>query len=70
MRTKFTAVPRTAGRSEVLDIMRARVLNQIPIVDQAGRLVGLHLLREIIGAHGGPTGPSSWRAAAASDSAP
>jgi dTDP-glucose pyrophosphorylase len=50
MKKKFTAVPPTAGRSEVLDIMRARTLNQIPIVDEAGKLVGLHLLREIIGA--------------------
>ena len=54
MRTEFTAVPPTAGRSEVLDLMRARTLNQIPIVDEAGRLVGLHLLREIIGAERRP----------------
>jgi dTDP-glucose pyrophosphorylase len=47
---KYTTVPPTAGRSEVLDIMRARTINQIPIVDEAGRLVGLHLLREIVGA--------------------
>ncbi len=47
---QFTAVPPTVGRSEVLDLMRARTLNQIPIVDEAGKLVGLHLLREIIGA--------------------
>jgi len=50
MQRKFTAVPPTAGRSEVLDLMRARSLNQIPIVDQTGKLVGLHLMREIIGA--------------------
>ncbi len=46
----FTAVSPAAGRSEVLDLMRARSLSQIPIVDAAGRLAGLHLLREIIGA--------------------
>ena len=50
MQTRFTAVPPAAGRSEVLDLMRARTFNQIPIVDEAGKLVGLHLLREIIGA--------------------
>src|SRR3989304_1487910 len=50
MQRKFTAVPPTTGRSEVLDLMRARSLNQIPIVDQTGKLVGLHLMREIIGA--------------------
>ncbi|MGW8256671.1 MAG: nucleotidyltransferase family protein [Thermoguttaceae bacterium] len=50
MRREFTAVQPTAGRSEVLDLMQARSLNQIPIVDEAGKLVGLHLLHEIIGA--------------------
>jgi dTDP-glucose pyrophosphorylase len=50
MKKTFTAVPPSVGRSEVLDIMRARTLNQIPIVDETGKLVGLHLLREIIGA--------------------
>ena len=50
MQTNFTAVAPAMGRSEVLDLMRARTFNQIPIVDEAGKLVGLHLLREIIGA--------------------
>jgi len=50
MTRKFTAVLPTVGRSEVLDIMRARTFNQIPIVDEAGKLAGLHLMREIIGA--------------------
>lgn len=50
MRREFTAVTSAAGRAEVLDLMRARTLRQIPILDEQGRLVGLHLLREIIGA--------------------
>lgn len=50
MQRQFTAVPPSASRAEVLDLMRARSLEQIPIVDDAGKLVGLHLLREIIGA--------------------
>ncbi len=50
MRREFTAVTPQAGRAEVLDLMRARTLRQIPILDDEGRLVGLHLLREIIGA--------------------
>jgi dTDP-glucose pyrophosphorylase len=50
IRRQFTAVPPSASRSEVLDLMRARNFNQIPIVDDQGRLVGLHLLREIVGA--------------------
>lgn len=41
-------------RSDVLDLMRAHHLNQIPIIDQAGHLVGLHLLREMLGAEPRP----------------
>ncbi|MBI5445147.1 MAG: nucleotidyltransferase family protein [Deltaproteobacteria bacterium] len=50
MNRRFTAVGRSAPRTEVLDLMRARTLGQVPIVDEDGRLVGLHLLREILGA--------------------
>ncbi len=39
-----------AGRAEVLDLMRARSLGQIPVVDPDGRLRGLHVLRELLGA--------------------
>jgi dTDP-glucose pyrophosphorylase len=45
----YTAVGPSASRAEVLDLMRARTLQQIPIVNEAGQLVGLHLLREIVG---------------------
>lgn len=38
-------------RAEVLDLMRAQVLNQIPVIDGTGRLVGLHLMHELLG-HG------------------
>ena len=47
---KFTKVGPQAGRAEVMDLMRARTIGQIPIVDERGRLIGLHLLHEIIGA--------------------
>ncbi len=50
MSRKFTAVDIRATRAEVLDMMRARVFDQIPIVDAAGRVIGLHLLREMLGA--------------------
>ena len=50
MNLKFTAVGADAPRTEVLDLMQARTLAQVPIVDGSGRLVGLHLLREIVGA--------------------
>lgn len=46
---QFTAVGPESGRSEVLDLMRARDFNQIPVVDEDGRLIGLHLLHEILG---------------------
>lgn len=47
---KFVAVGPEAGRAEVLDLMRARTLSQIPVLDAAGRLAAMHLLREIVGA--------------------
>lgn len=50
MSRRFTAVSPSTSRAEVLDLLRARLLGQIPIVDESGRLVGLHLLREILGA--------------------
>ena len=50
MHCRFLAVGTAAGRSEVLDLVRTRSLNQIPILNAEGKLVGLHLLREIIGA--------------------
>ncbi|MCE9613242.1 MAG: nucleotidyltransferase family protein [Lentisphaerae bacterium] len=54
MQRKFSAVPPEAGRADVLDLMRARLIDQIPVVDRRGRLVGLHLLHEVIGAEERP----------------
>jgi NDP-sugar pyrophosphorylase family protein len=56
MHRAFTAVSPRAGRDEVLDLMRARSIGQIPIVDEDGRLIGLHLLHQMIGA----TQRSNW----------
>jgi len=50
MQRQFVSVSPTTSRAEVLDLMRALVINQVPIVDELGRLLGIHLLREIIGA--------------------
>ncbi|HET9051007.1 MAG TPA: sugar phosphate nucleotidyltransferase [Candidatus Dormibacteraeota bacterium] len=44
-----TTVPPTADRAAVLDLMQARGLSQIPVVDAGGRLVGIHLLRRLLG---------------------
>lgn len=49
MRAKFTSVGPATGRAEVLDLMQARKIGQIPILDQQGRLLGLHLLHDIVG---------------------
>jgi dTDP-glucose pyrophosphorylase len=50
VRRAFTAVGPEASRAEVLDLMQARVIEQIPIVDGRGRLLGLHLIHQILGA--------------------
>lgn len=47
---EFTVVTPNVGRAEVLDLMRALLIEQIPVVDENGRLVGLHLIHTILGA--------------------
>jgi dTDP-glucose pyrophosphorylase len=49
VQTKFTSVLPNASRIQVLELMQALGLGEIPVVDQAGRLEGLHLLRELLG---------------------
>lgn len=46
----FVSVGVTASRVEVLDLMQSRWLSQVPILDEDGRLIGLHTLHEILGA--------------------
>ena len=46
---RFVAVTPRQDRADVLDLMQARRLRHMPIVDENGKLVGLHLLREIVG---------------------
>ena len=46
---QFVAVAPEAGRAEVLDLMQARYIQQIPVVGEGGRLAGLHVLRELLG---------------------
>lgn len=50
MQRDFTWVGPDAGRAEVIDMMRARAISQVPVLDGERRLIGLHLLRELIGA--------------------
>lgn len=49
MQRRFTSVGPGARRVEVLDLMKARVFKHLPVVDAGGRLVGLHLLRDLLG---------------------
>jgi len=49
MSRQFTSVSSSAPRTAVLDLMQARKIAQIPILDAAGRLAGLHLLHDIVG---------------------
>jgi dTDP-glucose pyrophosphorylase len=44
----FCVLP-TIGRAEVLDIMQARKFEQVPVVDEGKRVVGLHLLHDLLG---------------------
>jgi dTDP-glucose pyrophosphorylase len=44
----FVAVSPADGRSDVLDLMRARGVGAIPVVGADGRPIGLHLLHEFI----------------------
>ena len=42
------SVPLGTSRAQVLDMMKARKVGQVPIVDRDGRVVGLHLLNRLI----------------------
>jgi dTDP-glucose pyrophosphorylase len=46
----FVWVSAETGRAEVLDLMYALQIHQIPVLDSERRAVGLHLIRELIGA--------------------
>lgn len=39
----------TATRASVLDLMRSLRISEVPVVDDGGRLVGLHTLTDIVG---------------------
>lgn len=45
----FVSVKMGADRAEVLDLMQARQLRHIPIVDDSSFIKGIHLLHEVIG---------------------
>jgi len=45
----FVSVEEGTSRADVLELMHARFVNQVPIVDGRGALRGLHLLRDLLG---------------------
>jgi dTDP-glucose pyrophosphorylase len=47
---RFTAVGADVSRAQVLEEMRAKQIDQIPILDEQRHLIGLHLIHEIVGA--------------------
>jgi dTDP-glucose pyrophosphorylase len=49
MQTEFTWVPPSMGRAEVLDLMKARRFKQVPVLSSDGKLLGLHLLDDLLG---------------------
>jgi dTDP-glucose pyrophosphorylase len=49
MQPRFVKVGPEASRASVLELMRARQIQQVPVVGADGQLIGLHLLREMIG---------------------
>lgn len=48
MQPAFKHVHVTLGRAEVLDAMRAWGVQHVPVIDDEGRLCGLHTVRELI----------------------
>jgi len=48
MQRNFSAVTSATGRAEVLDLMRARRIGQLPILDAEGRLCGLHTIGRMV----------------------
>jgi dTDP-glucose pyrophosphorylase len=52
----FTAASPADGRAEVLDLMRARRISAVPVLDAERRPVGLHLLHEFVE----PVDRSNW----------
>lgn len=50
MKRDFTFVSNEMNRADVLDLMKARFIQQIPVLDENGRFIGIHLFREMLGA--------------------
>jgi dTDP-glucose pyrophosphorylase len=49
MNRQFRRVSPSASRAEVLDLMRSLRIEHVPVLDQQGRLKGLHVLQRMVG---------------------
>jgi dTDP-glucose pyrophosphorylase len=49
IRTNALVAKSADSRASILDLMQARAISQIPIVNDEGQLVAVHLLRELLG---------------------
>ncbi len=49
MQAEFLSVPVEAPRAEVLDLMKSRFIEQVPVLDKNGKVVGIHFLRQMLG---------------------
>ncbi len=47
--TNFSFVGPQEGRAHVLDLMQARSIRQVPVLDDSGALLGIHFLNHLIG---------------------
>jgi dTDP-glucose pyrophosphorylase/CBS domain-containing protein len=50
MTTEYTAVGSDSDRASVLDLMMARSIRHVPIVDAKRKLLGIHFMQDLIGA--------------------
>jgi len=50
MNNKFRSVSHEEDRVAVLDMMKALGIRQMPVLDEAGKIIGIHFLRELLGA--------------------
>ena len=49
LNSNFISVEADKNRDEIIEIMKVNDINQIPIINEKGKLIGLHLLNEFIG---------------------
>src|SRR5262245_8009758 len=54
MTREFFTVAPDADRASILDIMKARSFQHVPVLDNESRLVAIHFLRDLIGAAAKP----------------